>query len=119
MPSVMKVSDRKRLDRLARLHGHAFDTAFIQEARRVNDDNMRSLRKEASRTVDPDIRRFVDRLLQVDEQHKAGAQALSGRDVASRGPVIKPSRTGDTMRVDPPQGDNAMPVIPPAAAPPK
>lgn len=119
MPSVMATSDRKRLDRLTRSQGRVFDTALLREIRRVNGQNIRSFRKELSRTSDPDIRRFVDRFLPVDEEHEAGALALMGRDVASRGPVIQPPQTGDPIRVSPPPGDSAMPVVPPRSAAPR
>jgi putative membrane protein len=111
-PSAMRDSDKKRLDRLTRLQGRAFDTEFVREARRVNGESLRSFRKEAIRSVDPDVRRFVARFLAVDEQHEAAARALSEGDVASRSSAIQPPRTGDTMRVNPPPSDTAMPVIP-------
>ena len=101
IPSSMAANDKKRLDRLAGTRGAAFDTAFVREAQRVNNDEIRAFRKEASRTADPDIRSFVARFLEVDEKHAAGARALSERGVGSRMPVIQPPRTGDTMPVTP------------------
>jgi putative membrane protein len=84
VPSVMATNDKQRLDKLARTRGAAFDTAFVQEARRVNDDDMRAFRQEASRTADPGIRSFVTRFLEVDEKHEAGARALSERNLGYR-----------------------------------
>ena len=69
VPPNMVTSDRKRLDRLAGTRGSAFDKAFIQEARRLNGEEMRAFREEDSRTVDQDIRSFVTRFLEVEEKH--------------------------------------------------
>jgi putative membrane protein len=108
-------------DGLAKLQGMAFDRAFIREARRINDEDVRSFRQEASRTADPDIRAFVTKFLAIEEQHAKAAAALSGTAIATapitRTPVIKPPATGSNMPViTPPSNDSAMPVIPPPAA---
>ena len=113
IPPSMAAKDRKRLDRLAGTRGAEFDAAFVREARRVNNEEIRTFRQEAGRTADPDIRSFVERFLEVDEKHAAGARALSERSVASRMPVIEPPRTGDTMSVPPPASDSNMPIISP------
>ncbi len=101
MPSSMATDDRKRLDRLTGTRGAAFDGAFIREAIRINDEDIRAFRKEAARTADPEIRSFVTRFLEVDEKHEAGARALSERNMGSRMPLIQPPRTGETMPVIP------------------
>ena len=119
MPSSMATDDRKRLDRLTGTRGAAFDGAFIREAIRINDEDIRAFRKEAARTADPEIRSFVTRFLEVDEKHEAGARALSERHMGSRMPLIQPPRTGETMPVIPPPGSSAMPVIPPPVSAPK
>jgi hypothetical protein len=119
MPSSMATNDKKRLDRLAGMHGVAFDSAFVREAVRINGEDIRAFRTEASRTADPDIRRFVTRFLEVDEKHEAEARALSERNVGSSMPLIHPPQTGDTMPVIPPPGASAMPVIPPPTPAPK
>jgi putative membrane protein len=116
VPSNMATNDQNRLDQLAARRGAAFDSAFIREARRVNGEEMRAFRKEASRTVDPDVRSFVTRFLVVEEKHDAGARALSECNVGSRTPVIKPPRTGGKMPVISPPSASDMPVIPPPAA---
>lgn len=85
MPSKMEIGDRKRLDRLARTHGREFDTAFIQEIRRVNGLNIRLFRKAVSHVANSDIRRFVDRVLHIDEKHEAEALALTRHDIARSG----------------------------------
>ena len=113
VPSGLAPSDRKRLDRLARTHGAGFDSAFVREARRINSEYIRAFRKEAGRTADPDIHRFVDRFLDVDAKHEAAASALSDHVMASKAPVIHPPPTGDTMAVVPPGNASSMPVITP------
>ena len=96
-----------------------FDTAFIQEARRINGEVIRAFRRQASRTTDPDIRGFVTRFQEVEEKHDAIARRLSERAVASRSPVIQPPRTGDTMPVISPPTASKMPVISPSESAPK
>jgi putative membrane protein len=113
VPPGMAANDKKRLDQLAGSRGAAFDTAFVREAQRVNNDEIHTFRKEASHTTDPDIRSFVGRFLEVDEKHATDARALSERAVSSRMPVIHPPRTGDTMPVLPPPSGSKMPVISP------
>jgi putative membrane protein len=113
VPSSVAANDQKRVDRLAASDGTSFDSAFIREAQRINSDEVRSLRREASRAVDPDIRNFVTRFLEVDEKHEAQAKALGQRKVTSRMPVLPPPRTGSAMPVISPPSSSAMPVIQP------
>lgn len=119
VPSAIAKTDQKRLDRLSGTRGIAFDTAFIQEARRINGDVIRAFRRQASRTTDPDIRGLVTRFQEVEEKHDAVARTLSEHAVASRSPVIQPPRTGDTMPVISPPSDSHMPVISPSGPAPK
>jgi putative membrane protein len=84
VPPGMTTKHESQLARLAGMGGAAFDAAFIREARRVNDDDLRAFRREASRTTDPDIRGFVTRFLEVEKKHEAGARALAGRAVVNR-----------------------------------
>jgi len=112
-PSGLAPSDRKRLDGLARMRGAGFDGAFVREARRINGEAIRAFRKEAGRTADPDIHRFVDRFLEVDQKHAAAARALDEHVLASTAPVIQPPLTGDTMAVVPPASASSMPMIAP------
>ena len=114
VPSGLAKNDQKKLDRLAGTRDAAFDTAFVREARRINGSIIRAFRREASRTADPDIRRFVVRFLEVEEKHDAIARKLAERPVAFRLPVIVPPRTGDTMPVISPPSPSNMPVIPPS-----
>lgn len=113
VPSGLAASDKKRLARLARTRGAGFDSAFVREARRINSEDIRAFRKEAARSTDPDIHRFVDRFLEVDAKHEAAASALSEQVLASKTPVIHPPRTGDKMVVVPPPSASSMPVITP------
>ena len=108
----LRPADRARLKRLSAQSGVAFDNAFIAEAQRVNGEDLRSFRREATRTSDPDIRDFVRRFLEIDEEHQRAADALSRS--TSRMPVIKPPETGSRMPVlPPPQNGSRMPVIKP------
>jgi putative membrane protein len=101
VPSGLAAGDQKRLNQLARTRGAAFDTAFVREARRINNENLRAFRKEAARTADPDIHSFVDRFLEVDSKHEAAASALSERVVASKAPVIAPPVSATSQRSAP------------------
>jgi putative membrane protein len=94
IPSSMDGEGERRLGRLANMRGAKFDAAFVREARRVNGENIRELRMEASQTTDPDIQRFVKRFLKVDEKHEADARALSERIVVLRTQVVPVLPTG-------------------------
>lgn len=112
LDTSLRPTDRERLKRLSAQSGVAFDNAFIAEARRVNGEDLRNFRREATRTSDPDIRDFVQRFLGVDEDHERAADALSRS--TSRMPVIKPPETGSRMPVlQPPENGSRMPVIKP------
>ena len=115
-PSGLTADDRKRLDGLTRTRRAGFDGAFVREARRINREEVRANRKEAGRTVDPEIHSFVDRFLEVEKKHEQAARALTEHALASASPVIQPPPTGDTMAVVPPPSSSTMPVI---APPPK
>ena len=117
LPPGLTATGKQQLDRLGRKQGNAFDAAFVREALRINAENIRNSRKEASRTTDPDIRSFVARFLEVDEKHEAGARALSGRTVASRMPIIRPPTPGSAMPIITPPVNGTMPVISPPTQP--
>ncbi len=116
LSDALTAQAQARLRRLAATRNAAFDGAFLREALRVNGEDMREFRREASRTTDPDIRAFVARFLPIEQQHEAAARALvrSGR-AGSRMPVIKPPPAGATMPVIKPPVTSPMPVIPPPA----
>ena len=117
LPSSMTAKSQLQLNRLAAAPGAAFDDAFIREAQRINAADGRGLRREASRTSDPDIRSFVGRFLEVEKKHEAGARALSKHTVASRMPVMPPPSMSSNMQVITPPRGGQMPVIPPPAQP--
>ena len=115
LPPGMTARSRSDLERLGRIRGAAFDSAFIREARRINATDVSSFRSEALRTADPDLKMFVQKFIEVDQKHEDGARALAGRSVASRMPVIVPPPAGQSMPVITPPVGGAMPVIPPPA----
>ena len=115
LPGGMTARAQAQLHQLSGLAGAAFDRAFIREAKRINADDIRDFRRQASRTADPEIRDFVQRFLAVDQKHEDAAKALEHRQVAARMPVIAPPPTGGTMPVIAPPSGGTMPVIPPPA----
>ncbi len=117
VPSGLAASDQARLDRLAHTRPAGFDRAFLREARRINSKDMRALRRQAAREVNPQLRGFVDRSLAMDARHDAAARALSEHLVAGKAPVLHPPRTGDAMALTPPPSASSMAVIAPPPAP--
>ena len=115
----MTARGQQQLDRLTAIRGAAFDDSFVREAQRINAEDVRKLRREASITPDPDIRNFVGHFIKDEEKREAGARALSGHTVASRMPVLAPPPTGNKMPVIKPPDDRVMPVIPPPVQPQK
>jgi len=113
IPSGISASDKQRLSRLAQTRGASFDREFIREARHINSENQRVLRKEATRTADPDIRHFIEFFTEMDAKHEAAAKALGENTVASKTPIVPPPPTGDDMVIAPPRSDKSMPVIVP------
>jgi len=111
LTSTLADKAKHQATRLGSLRGSAFDAAFLREAQRINAEDIRSFRQEASRTADPEIRDFVTRFLEVDEKHASAAAALASRRTASRMPVIQPPATGSSMPVVNPPGGANMPII--------
>ena len=69
-------ADQKRLARLQRLSGLAFDSAYVREAIRINAEDERDFSREAKATRDGEVRQFVARFRQLDAEHDRMAREL-------------------------------------------
>jgi len=79
LPITMLASDTPHLLRLTRLHGAAFDRAYIQEAIRINAEDVKDAQKEASATKDPQVKTLVTRFLATEQKHLQAAQDIKAQ----------------------------------------
>lgn len=76
LPLTLKASDARKLESLTRKKGAAFDRAYLEEAVKINADDVRQAKKETGVTTDPDVKAFVFNFQQTEEKHLADARAL-------------------------------------------
>lgn len=69
LPTGMGAEHRMMYDRLARLHGAAFDAAYIRAMRMDHQKDVSEFRAEANAGGDPDVRRFASKTLPIIREH--------------------------------------------------
>ncbi len=75
LPDGMKASDQAKVASLAQ--GNMGNSAFIEEAVRINADDKKTSAAEAASTQDADIKAFLKRFESVDAEHERMAMALN------------------------------------------
>ena len=69
LPSGIGAEHRAVYDRLARLHGSAFDAAYIRAMRMDHQEDVSAFRTEANAGRDPDVRHFASSKLPTLREH--------------------------------------------------
>src|SRR5207245_1393956 len=69
LPADIGPTHRMRYDRLARLHGAAFDAAYIRSMRMDHQEDVAAFRAESSAGRDAEVRRFASRTLPIIREH--------------------------------------------------
>lgn len=75
LPDGMKASDQAKVAAMAQ--GNMGNSAFIEEAVRINAEDKKSSAEEADRTKDADIKAFLKKFEAVDADHERMAKALN------------------------------------------
>jgi putative membrane protein len=69
LPNEMSTESRALYRRLSRLHGAAFDHAYMQAMREDHQKDIQAFRNEARNGRDADVRAFADRTLPIVREH--------------------------------------------------
>jgi putative membrane protein len=77
VPTGLDRKHRQTADRLAKLHGAAFDRAYIQEMVRDHEADVKLFRTEAQRGKDPELKRWAANTLPILEEHLNLARNLA------------------------------------------
>ena len=78
LPTEMNDESRALYRRLRRLHGAAFDNAYIRAMREDHAKDVAAFRREANYGRDGDVRAFADRTLPIVRDHYKTIVAMSG-----------------------------------------
>ena len=77
VPTAPDRKHRQAADRLAKLHGTAFDRAYIQEMVKDHEEDVRLFRTEAQQGKDPELKRWAASTLPTLEEHLSMARNLA------------------------------------------
>lgn len=69
LPSDMDAKSKATMAKLEKLHGAAFDAAYIKDMKMDHRKDIAEFRKEASNGKDADVKSFASRTLPVIEEH--------------------------------------------------
>lgn len=75
----LKAQDQSRLSQMSSQSGAMFDTAFVNEAVRINAKDKKSSAAEKSSTSDADIKGLLSQFASMDSGHEKAALALQGK----------------------------------------
>lgn len=76
LPQQIDRSHQAVSDRLSKLHGNAFDHAYMADMVRDHNEDISVFRREAQSGRDPQIKQFAQKTLQVIEQHDKMAREV-------------------------------------------
>ena len=77
VPTALDRKHRQAADRLAKLHGPAFDRAYIQQMVKEHEEDVRLFRTEAQQGKDPELKRLAANTLSTLEAHLNMARSLA------------------------------------------
>ena len=77
LPGTMSAADKKQVDRLSKLHGVAFDRAYMQAMVDDHQKDVAKFRQQSTKAQDPDIKEFAARTLPTLEQHLQMAKDIN------------------------------------------
>ena len=78
IPAKMSKRDQQEVDRLTKLHGAAFDRAYMQAMVADHEKDVAKFRQESKSSPDPDVKDFAARTLPTLESHLEMAKDISG-----------------------------------------
>jgi putative membrane protein len=78
LPATMSKHDRQEVDRLTKLHGPAFDRAYMEAMVADHEKDVATFREQSRSAEDPDVKDFATRTLPTLESHLQMARDISG-----------------------------------------
>jgi len=78
LPTAVSKDEQKQIDRLSKLHGAAFDKAYMQAMLQDHEKDVAKFRQESKTARDPDVKDFASRTLPTLEEHLRMAQSITG-----------------------------------------
>ncbi len=78
LPSSVDSMDKREYDRLSKLSGTEFDTAFVQHQVKDHEKDISAFKKEAENGQDSDVKSFASGKVSALEHHLQMAQSLAG-----------------------------------------
>ncbi len=76
LPVTMMASDKTKLNSLKAKSGSAFDKAYLQEAVKINSDDVQKGTKEIASTKDASVKALVGGFVATERKHLAAAKSL-------------------------------------------
>jgi len=69
LPEEPNTAQKAALARLSKLHGSAFDTAYIKEMKTDHKNDVAAFKKESTAGQDTDVQGFATRTLPIVDSH--------------------------------------------------
>ena len=79
LPTAVSKDEQKQIDRLSKLHGAAFDKAYMQAMLQDHEKDVAKFRQESKTASDPDVKDFASRTLPTLEEHLRMAKDITGQ----------------------------------------
>lgn len=79
LPATLSRDQKKQVDRLSKLHGEAFDRAYMNAMVDDHEKDVAEFRREAKSANDPDVKEFASRTLPTLENHLKMAKDVAGQ----------------------------------------
>ena len=79
LPTSVSKDEQKQIDRLSKLHGSAFDKAYMQAMVQDHEKDVAKFRQESKTASDSDVKDFASHTLPTLEEHLQMARDISGQ----------------------------------------
>jgi len=83
VPDTLDSKHQKRIDKLSKLSGEAFDKAFIKDAVKDHQNDIREFKNESQNGTHPSIKNFASDAIPVLQEHLSMAKSLKQSNGAS------------------------------------
>ncbi len=78
LPTTLSANDKATLDRLEKLHGEAFDKAYMHDMVRDHEHDVAMFRRDENNIKDTQLKNWVTNTLPVLDSHLAEAKKVAG-----------------------------------------
>lgn len=78
LPSALDASDKKTIDSLSNLTGHAFDKAYLAAMFKDHETDIKLFQVSSKQLMDPDLRAYAAKYLLTDQRHLDAVDGIKG-----------------------------------------